>query len=114
LERGAVVVAGWAACASPRAYDLSGQPDGAYTFSVRATDAAGNTSAAATSSYTVDRTGPDAPVIGSGPPGLASTVRPAWSFAGEAGASLSCRLVREAIVVSEWTPCSGSRAYDLS
>src|SRR5439155_23572309 len=74
----------------------------------------GNTGPAATSSYTVDRTGPTAPVIAAGPPALASTVRPAWSFAGEAGSSLTCRLVREAIVVAEWAPCAGSREYELS
>jgi hypothetical protein len=44
------------ACTSPIAY--TGLSDGAHTFSVRAVDAAGNTSAAATSSWTVDATAP--------------------------------------------------------
>ena len=44
------------ACTSPVAY--TGLADGAHTFSVRAVDAAGNTSAADTSSWTVDATAP--------------------------------------------------------
>src|SRR5207244_9546074 len=50
LSRGGATVADWSACTSPRAYDLSAEADGAYTFSVRAVDGAGNDSAAATSS----------------------------------------------------------------
>ena len=54
---------------SPRAYDLSLQADGTYTFRVRATDAAANTGAEATRSYTLDRTPPAAPTITAGPTG---------------------------------------------
>src|SRR6185436_10871822 len=67
LDRGATVVSGWATCSSPEAFDLTGEPDGAYTFSVRATDAAGNVGAIATGSYTLDTTAPAAPAITSAP-----------------------------------------------
>ena len=40
--------------------DLFGEPDGSYSFSVRQTDLAGNTSAAATSDYTLDTDPPGA------------------------------------------------------
>ena len=58
LDRGATVIAGWAACTSPRTYDLAAEPDGTYTFSTRQTDAAGNTGPAATDDYTLDRAAP--------------------------------------------------------
>ena len=114
LDRGAVVFADWAPCTSSRSYDLTHAPDGSYTISVRATDTAANASTARTSTYTVDRTGPEAPTIASGPAAVSNVTRPAWTFGGEAGAALSCRLVREAIVVSDWAPCSESKEYDVS
>ena len=115
LERGATVIIGWGPCTSPRAVDLSGEPDGSYTFSARATDAAGNTGAAATSTYTIDRIGPEAPAIDAGPPGVSSTPHPSWSFHGDGAAGgFTCRLVRETIVVVDWAPCADARDYDLS
>ena len=47
----------WASCTSPKTYSLTGQPDGIYTFEVRATDSAGNTGAPVSSSYALDTTG---------------------------------------------------------
>ena len=79
---------------SPRSYDLSLQPDGAYTFRVRATDAAGNTGADGTRTYTLDRTAPAAPTITGGPPADSSDDTPVYSFTGEAGRDL--RLPRRA------------------
>lgn len=56
------------ACTSPTAF--TGLADGAHTFSVRALDTAGNTTAAATSSWTIDANAPantaTFPVNGSG------------------------------------------------
>jgi hypothetical protein len=57
----------YSACLSPNSY--SGLADGSHTFDVRAVDAAGNQSAAATHTWTVDTQGPsvtiDFPVAGS-------------------------------------------------
>ena len=39
----------WAPCTSPKRYDLAGRPTGSYTFSVRASDRAGNVGPAANS-----------------------------------------------------------------
>jgi hypothetical protein len=51
----------YVACTSPKVY--SGLGDGSHTFSVTAKDAAGNISAAATRTWSVDATGPAAPLI---------------------------------------------------
>ena len=51
-------------CGSPQTY--TAQPDGAYTFSVRGTDLAGNVSAVQSLDLTIDTT---APVVTAAPPG---------------------------------------------
>ncbi len=114
LARGASVVSDWAPCSDPRSYDLSGHPDGTYVFSVRATDAAGNTGAAASSSYQLDTQAPASPSIDSNPASPGNDSHPSWSFSAEAGAAVECKLVRGATVVSDWASCSGSKGYDLS
>ena len=92
LDRGATVVAGWAACSSPRGFGLGGEPDGDYVFLVRATDAAGNASAAATSAHRVDRVPPAPPTVTAGPGPLGRDRGPAWAFEAEPGASFECTL----------------------
>ncbi|MFL5885494.1 MAG: hypothetical protein ACJ77M_10525, partial [Thermoleophilaceae bacterium] len=112
-DRGGTIVSDWASCSSPKSYDLSGEADGSYTFSVRALDPAGNTSSAATSGYGFDTTAPAPPVFG-GTPGAAGTnVTPSWAFTAEPGATLECRLDRGAAAVYGWTACASPRGYDL-
>jgi hypothetical protein len=81
------------ACTSPRAYDLASETDGDYTFSVTQTDAAGNTSAPATDSFTLDRAAV-APDITERPANLTNDPAPSWSFTGEAGATFMCVLTK--------------------
>ncbi len=114
LNRGATVVSASAPCTSPVTYDLSSQPDGTYTFSVRQTDAAGNTGPAATADYTLDRVASAAPTITSGPGATGSDPTPTWAFSGEAGAGFACQLNRGATVVSASAPCTSPVTYDLS
>ncbi len=114
VERGATVVSDWAACTSPRTPNLAAEPDGAYTFRVRATDAAGNTGPDAARTYTLDRTAPVAPVIGSGPAADSTDDSPTYAFTAETGAALACRLERGAAVVEDWTACTSPRTYDVS
>src|SRR5215210_5295058 len=60
--------ASFTGCTSPKSY--TGLSEGSHTFSIRATDAAGNTDASrATYTWTVDTTAPDAPVISAPPEG---------------------------------------------
>jgi predicted phage tail protein len=103
----------WAVCSSPRGYDLGGQSDGAFGFGVRARDAAGNTSAAASSAYTLDTT-PGAVTIEAGPGALGRERRPAWRFSGEEAASFECRLSLRDVPVADWNPCTSPHGFDLS
>jgi hypothetical protein len=70
----------------PATVPYAGLAEGNYTFTAQATDAAGNTGAATTRTFTVDTTPPAAPAL-SGTPG-------GFTFSGEAGASFVCRLAR--------------------
>jgi hypothetical protein len=73
----------WAACAGSVAY--SGLPEGTHEVAVQATDRYGIASrAAATASFTVDRTPPDTLLLANAPAGRAS-------FSSEPGASFECR-----------------------
>lgn len=93
----------WASCTSPRSYGSLG--DGAHTFSVRATDAVGNTGAAATRSWTIDASGPTVSIT-SGPSGLVASADAAFQFTAEAGSTFECRLDSGA-----WAGCSSPRSY---
>ncbi len=55
--------ADFAACNSSLSPDLGPSPDGQHTFSVRATDLAGNVSTVVTRTWTVDTIAPDQPAI---------------------------------------------------
>jgi hypothetical protein len=97
--------AGYSACTSPK--DYSDQADGEHTFSVKAKDAAGNTSAAATHTWTIDATPPPAPVITDAPSGLSNDSSPTFTFTeAEAGTSLYCQLD-----YAGYVPCSSPQEY---
>src|SRR5205085_8827729 len=75
----------FAACTSPYAATLS-NGDGTYTFSVRATDAAGNTGPTTSVIYLLDTTAPSAPSV-SGPATPGNNTSTTFTFTAEAGAS---------------------------
>ena len=85
LDRGATTISNWATCGAALGYDLTGQLDGTYTLSLRARDAAGNTSTVTTSSYVLGTTAPAAPSIGMTPTSPGNPL-PRRGFSGEAGA----------------------------
>ena len=92
LASGATIVFASASCTSPKSYDLTGKPDGAYTFSVVAHDAAGNASTGATSTYTLLTQPPSSPVIVSGPAATGNDATPTLTFTVDAStASVTCR-----------------------
>ena len=80
--------------------------DGAYTFSTRAVDTAGNTGPVATRTWTVDTTAPDTSVD-SGPSGETSSSSASFAFsATESNVSFECRLDG-----GPWESCTGGKAY---
>lgn len=114
LLSGATSVVAAAACTSPRVYDLIGKPDATYTFSVTATDAAGNVSTAATAAYRLLTVPPPAPVITGSPASPGNSRSPAWSFTAAPGTTATCTLLRGSVVVSAVTPCTGPQTFDLA
>jgi hypothetical protein len=100
----------WGPCTSPKAY--SGIGDGAHSFDVQATDAAGNTDATpANRSFSVDTTTPDTSppetTITGGPSGAITTDGASFSFSSsETGSSFQCRLDSGA-----WGSCVSPKAY---
>ena len=88
----------WASCSSPKAY--SGLAEANHTFSVRATDAAGNTDPTpATREWTVsstppppDTTPPETTIVSS-PPSTTTSTSASFSFnSTESGSSFECQL----------------------
>lgn len=94
----------WTTCTSP--LTLEGLADGAYSFAVRAIDAAGNTDPSpAEASWTIDTTLPDTS-IGTAPSGTVNVNAATLSFTGTAGtAAFECRLNGAA-----WEACASPKA----
>ena len=114
VSRGLTVIAPWVACTSPYVADLSGQPDGTYTFAVESVDLAGNLSAAATSSYLLDTTAPAAAVVSPPSGTTGNDATPSWTFTVEAGATTQCEVLRGATVIVASAACSSPVSADLS
>jgi hypothetical protein len=96
---------GYAACTSPQEY--ADVVDGEHTFNVKAKDAAGNLSDAASYTWTIDATPPPAPVITDAPTALSNDDSPTFTFTeAEADASLFCQLD-----YAGYQPCSSPQEY---
>ncbi len=104
--------ADWAACSSPKSY--ASLADGSHKFEVRATDQAGNVDqSAASSSWTVDTTGPTTS-IGSSPPTLTNSAAASFSFSGtdiggSGVASFQCRI--DSTEAGAWGTCTSPKSY---
>jgi hypothetical protein len=102
-----------APCAGSYTFDLSGLPDGDYTFGVQATDTASNSGPPDTHLYTLDTTGPVV-TIDTAPSSPGNAVHPAWDFSTEPGAATECELRDQTGVLDAFATCSDSYAFDLS
>ena len=69
----------------------SGLQDGPHAFSVRATDAAGNTGADTSHSWTIETRPPTAALM-SGPPGLSNSSAASFSFAADEPSAFDCKV----------------------
>ena len=99
----------WASCSSPKAY--SSLSTGSHTFSVRATDAAGNTDASpATQTWTITApsdTTPPTTTIDSGPNGSTTSTSASFGFSSsETGSTFECKLDS-----GSWASCTAPKAY---
>ncbi|HET8862830.1 MAG TPA: Ig-like domain-containing protein, partial [Solirubrobacterales bacterium] len=94
--------AAFAACTSPRGY--TGVPDGSHTFTVRATDAAGNTGVA-TYTWDIDTVAPAVAITGQ-PTNPSNVKSPSFSFTAEQNAAVECKLDQGAV-----ESCSSPKTY---
>src|SRR3954470_16334375 len=94
----------WKPCASPYSASLT---DGAYTFSVRATDAAGNVEANPPSrAFTVDTSAIDT-TLEAGPEGLSNDATPSFTFSSATtGATFECKIEGAGSSVPAFADCS--------
>ena len=113
VTRASTVVAPLAPCTSPAPLDLTGLPDGSYTLSVRAVDAAGNVGPAGTAVVVLDTTAPAAPTFTLIPGSPSSDRAPTYAFNYEAGASPICRLTTPGGTPRELS-CAGTLTLDLT
>src|SRR5439155_25512 len=78
---------GFATCTSAKAY--SGLADGSHTFKVRGVDANGDTTAQASYTWTVDKTGP---VLGTKPSNPSAGTSPSFSYTQGSYSSFACKI----------------------
>lgn len=114
LLSGGAVLADWGACGGSYTAALAGRPDGSYTVEVRTRDVAGNVSGVTSSTYLLDTTLPPAATVGA-PTSPSSVASPGFAVGlTEVGARLSCRLLRDGVVVADWAGCAaGSVRVEL-
>src|SRR4051794_20731144 len=102
------------ACTSATQERLAGKPDGRYTLTVQATDAAGNTVEQARA-FAIDAVAPET-TIDSGPADGSRTTDTAltWGLHASEPASFQCRLYLTAIGPGPFAPCSAAAAHSVS
>jgi hypothetical protein len=101
-------------CGPTTTVDLTGALDGVYRLSVVAIDAAGNVSSAGSATYTLDTTGPPAPVVGV-PRTPSNDLAPVFSISdAEAGATLTCVLTSPGGRTVFAGSCPANGAFDTS
>jgi hypothetical protein len=111
LSSATAVISPEAPCTSPLTTVLPA--DGQYTLTLRAQDAAGNTSLPSSSSYVLDTLPPAVPTIITEPGSPGPEQLPKWNLQKSASAdTLECQLV--GLTGSTWAACSDPVTYDLA
>ncbi len=86
----------WSACASGKSYEALSE--GSHTFQIQQTDRAGNSSALASRSWTVDTTPPATPSFSTGPSGLVNSKTASFAFTGAGSEGFLCSLDNAAFI----------------
>ena len=114
LEGAGAVVSDWGACSSPQLIrPRAGRPDGRYTLSVRATDAAGNTGPAGGRRLRAGHHGPEPPEITAGPGPRRQGRHSRLGVPRRAGRATSSARSRGAAHDSGAGACASPQGYDL-
>jgi hypothetical protein len=115
LTSGATLISPETTCTSPLPVDLTTLPDGPYTVSAHAVDAAGNSGPTQTATYVLDTTNPAPPALVTGPAAIGSDRTPTWAFTAEAGATVTCKVTGAAssFAVSA-SPCTSPFSASLT
>jgi hypothetical protein len=93
----------FSSCTSPVTYWLS---DGSHTFQVQARDAAGNSSAATSFTWTIDTQAPPTPSLTGSPSASTTSTTATFTFTDrEPGVGFECRLD------DGWSTCSSPKTY---
>jgi hypothetical protein len=79
--------------------DLGTAPDGTYTLTVRAVDAAGNVGPQTATSYVLDTRAPAAPAV-TAPASPSRDTAPVWTWTGEAGTTATCTLTHNSSIIA--------------
>jgi hypothetical protein len=95
--------AGFEPCSSPASYH--GLGDGAHSFTVRPTDAVGNTGNAASYAWTIDATAPET-TLGSGPRSGTTIVSATFRFSANEPGTFECSFDGAA-----FAPCTSPKSY---
>ena len=114
LFRGGDVLSELSGCSGSWTFDLSGRPDGAYTFRVRGLDDVRNAGALVDDEYVLDTEAPEEPEIRGDESQQGGDESPTWRFTAEPGAIVECGLRRGDTVVSRMAACATPRSYDLA
>ncbi len=107
------VVQGPVQCASPFTGLFAGLPDGTYTLTVVVTDAAGNQSVAATSTFVLDRHAPVPPTV-LPPTSPDNSHHPEWTISAPKGATLTCTLLSGGTIIAGPSACPADGTFSLA
>jgi hypothetical protein len=106
--------ASFGGCSSATQERLPNQPDGRYTLTVQAMDAAGN-AVQQSKAFAID-TGPPETTITSGPADGASMTATAltWGFAASEPSTFECRLFLSAVTPGAFGPCTTGASHSVA
>ena len=102
----------YGACSDALAHTPSALADGAYVFSVRATDDVGNQTTAQRS-FTVDTVAPSVAITG-GPSGPTSDPTPSFEFSASGGDSVECAVDAPGAATPSWGACTAVGGHDAA